>query len=187
MAKAQAHQSALFFYIAHTIKPSQRVGAAKVAKASGAAHYGVEWRTQIAHVEAYATRQEASARKEELQREVVQKGSTLVVEGPDSGVLHLLTMDGSIIDQEQIVKIKDALRDRRTSESCSPARYLTEWGPFLWEDLQKDSEYLNQGGELGKAARQAKDMNWIDAQTLAMPCLGELLRPCMGGVMQVWE
>ena len=172
---------------AHTIKLSRRVGAAKVVKAFRAAQYGVEWRTQIAHVEAYASRQEASDRQKDLRREVVQKGSTLVVEGPDLGPLRLLTMDGSVIDQAQIVKIEDALRDGHASESYSLAQYLTEWGPFLWEGLQKDREYINQGGVVGKAARQAKDMSWIDAQTLAMPCRGELLKPFMGGVMQEWE
>ena len=47
--------------------------------------------------------------------------------------------------------------------------------------------YLNQGGEHGKAIRRAKDMSWIDVQTLAMPSRGELLRPLMGGVMRDWE
>lgn len=56
--------------------------------------------------------------------------------------------------EEKVVKMEDALRDERACEHGSLARYLTEWGPFLWEDLQRDKEYINQGGEVGKAARQ---------------------------------
>ena len=46
----------------------------------------------------------------------MQKGGTLVVEGPDSGVVRLLMMHGSVIDQARIVSIDKALRDEQARE-----------------------------------------------------------------------
>lgn len=167
-------------------------GAAEAAGPSAGtwSKYGAEWRSQTAHVEAFATLAQARARKEQLQREVVQRGGTLVVEGPDSGAVRLLTMHGSVIDQARIVSIDKALRDEQAGEHdlglarALPLRVRTApVGRHQGHCVPEPGGRARQGYSEG----QGYELDRCADPRHAISRRATVLMPLMGGVMRDWE
>ena len=164
-------RSSLVFATAATVNMSVRAAEHKV---KNAAQEGIE-KGALAHVETFGSPELARRRLARLRSGTVM----YVLQGRGRiGGNQVLLLHRSAVANAQLVTCLDS--ELRVDESLQ--KYMAEWGPFLWENISSDKQYLNQMSARGQAIRRASGMTWWALQKAASPERHTLFEQHHGGV-----
>ena len=143
-------------------------------KVTNAAQEGIE-EGALAHVETFRSPELARRRLARLHSGTV----TYVLQGRGRiGGNQVLLLHSTAVASAQLVTHLDS--ELRVDESLQ--KYMAEWGPFLWENISSDKQYLNQMSARGQAIRRASGMTWWALQKAASPERHTLFEQHHGGV-----
>ena len=151
-------RSSLVFATAATVNMSVRVAEQKM---KNAAQEGIE-EGALAHVEMFGSPELARRRLDRLRSYTV----TYVLQGRGRiGGNQVLLLHRTAVAKAQLVTSLD--NELLVNESLQ--KYIAEWGPFLWENISSDKQYLNQMSARGQAIRRALGMTFWALQKAASP------------------